>query len=251
MTLQIWTGSSSMTSDYKKSTNSLELWKNCIILQVHKTRLVSTDRNSEESALIKCHVSYLDNPTDEDETIEKWVEASRLRLILGSDELTPSTIDEARLALLGGEEVTVIRSTPNVEINENTGLSGWTVSSVRKTTVNCELKQERLRLRAKKYEEEEKEANKLKEAEGRMMEEAKHENADDSALGAYDVWSTSRKGGYKGVQINTNTRLDVSETAKSLSRGQTNIQFKRRGGDNKERKKTRRLHNRRTITEDD
>lgn len=151
MTLQIWTGSSSMTSDYKKSTNSLELWKNCIILQVHKTRLVSTDRNSEESALIKCHVSYLDNPTDEDETIEKWVEASRLRLILGSDELTPSTIDEARLALLGGEEVTVIRSTPNVEINENTGLSGWTVSSVRKTTVNCELKQERLRLREIKY----------------------------------------------------------------------------------------------------
>lgn len=255
MTVQIWTGSPSMTSDYKKSADSQALWKNCIILKIHTDRIVSSDKETEEGATIKCRVSYLKNVNDEDETIEKRVEASRLRLILGADEFTPATIDEARLALLGGEEVTVLDTALKVEIDENTGISGWTVSSVRKTTVNCELKQERLRQKVKKREEKEKEENKSKEAEGRRMEEAKHENADDSALGAYDVWSTSGKSGYKGVQINANAKLDVSETAKSLSRGKKNIKFKKRGSSNKESfmsKKAKKKKNiRTTFSEDD
>ena len=244
-----------MTLDYKKSATGMALWKNGIILKVQQDRASSSDKETNEDASIKCHVSYLNDIKDDDETIEKRVEACRLRLILGSDKFTPTTIEEARLALMGGEEVTALNNPLTAEIDENTGLSSWTVSSVRKTTVNCELKQERSRSRAKKREEEEKEANKVKEAEGRRMEDARYENADDSALGAYDVWSTSGKSGYKGVQINANAKLEVSETAKSLSLGRTNIKFKKRGSNNKEnsmRKKVRKQHSRRTTsTEDD
>ena len=50
------------------------------------------------------------------------------------------------------------------------------------------------------------------------MEEAKIENADDSALGAYVVWN-SGKAGYKGVDINQEAKIDVQDTAKSLAKG--------------------------------
>ncbi len=86
------------------------------------------------------------------------------------------------------------------------------------------------------------------------MEEAKHENADDSALGAYDIWSTSGKGGYKGVKIITNTKMTVNDTAKSLSRGRTDVKFKKRGDKNREnsmRKRARKLRNLRTTFSDE
>jgi len=252
MTVQIWTGSSSMNVGYKKSSNAQSLWKIGIILKVQKEQGDSVT----ESALIKCHVSYLKNYNDEDETIEKHVEASRLRLMLGADEFTPKTIEEAHIALRGGEQVTLSNQTADTKIDENTGLSGWGTVSVRKMTGNYESKQERIRLQAKKREEARKEKMKLKETEARRMEEAKHENNDVSALGAYDPWSKAAgKTGYKGVQIIVNPNLDVSLTAKSLSHGRKNVKFKKRSGDDKKgsfsKNVRKKKYRRTTFSEDD
>eukprot|EP00957_Ditylum_brightwellii_P161091 12264839-Ditylum_brightwellii.AAC.1 len=72
------------------------------------------------------------------------------------------------------------------------------------------------------------------------MEEAKHANGDDSALGAYDVWSTSGKGGYKGVNIHGGIEASSSSSAKvggerkevvqagALSKGKGMVAFKKR-----------------------
>jgi WW domain-binding protein 4 len=82
-----------------------------------------------------------------------------------------------------------------------------------------------------------------KETEARRMEEAKFANADDSALGAYDVWG---KGGYKGVDITAaDTAITVEDTAKSLATGKVSVAFK------KKKKKPPSSRNRRTTSADD
>jgi hypothetical protein len=50
------------------------------------------------------------------------------------------------------------------------------------------------------------------------MEEAKVSNADDSALGAFDVWG---KGDYKGIDISKDAVLSFEDTAKKLASGAT------------------------------
>ena len=82
-----------------------------------------------------------------------------------------------------------------------------------------------------------------KEAKGQRMEEARIENADDSALGAYGVW-LSGKGGYKGVDINQEAKLDVLDTANSLAKGLGSIGFKKKSAKKKQ-------NNRRTTSADD
>ena len=77
---------------------------------------------------------------------------------------------------------------------------------------------------------------KEKEIQARKMEEAKYENAHDSALGAYDVWSSANAAGgiegktraYKGVDITKETKLSITDTAKSLSKGMGSVAFKKK-----------------------
>ena len=228
MPVEIWTGSSTMSEEYRKTKDVQNLWKAGIVIKVSNT----TIDDKEETSFI---IAYLKDLNDEDETIEKKVEPSRLRLILGSDDLIPKTIEESRLQLLGGEEVINIDD-GLVEIDENTGLTSFKAVTVRKVTVSQEVKEERARLRAKRREDIEKEKSKQKDIEARKMEEAKHANADDSALGAYDVWG---KGGYKGININAEAKLDASDTAKSLSDGKINVKFKKRVNKMKGTKKKR------------
>ncbi len=238
MPVQIWTGSSTMSEEYRKTKDVQDLWKTGIVVKVCTT----SNNDIEETSFI---ISYLKNMNDDDETIEKKVIPNRLRLILGSDDLIPKTVEESRLQLMGGEEVINVDD-GIVEIDENTGLTSFKAVTVRKITVSQEVKDERARLRAKRREELEKEKNKQKDIEARKMEEAKHANADDSALGAYDVWG---KGGYKGININAEVKLDASDTAKSLSDGKKDIKFKKRV--NKLKKGTKKKQIRRAIDSDE
>ena len=247
-----------MSEEYKKSQEALDkaLWKSALIVKVTKSRIedkatinngAKDDHDTEEERL--CIVAYL-NDDEEDETIEKQVKANRIRLVLGSDELIPSTIEEARISLMGGEEVIVMSyntvESVHQQVDENTGLTGWGTVSVRKVAVNQEVKDERARLRAKKREEREKELNREREIEERRKEEAKHSNADDSALGAYDVWSTSSISGYKGIKISDpNVGTKEGET-KCVSNG-VDVKFKKSIFKKGKKKQTRR----KTFADDD
>lgn len=88
-----------------------------------------------------------------------------------------------------------------------------------------------------------------KEIQARKMEEAKYANAHDSALGAYDVWSSSTSAmegktrAYKGVDITKEIKVEVTDTAKSLSKGMGNVAFKK--------KKLKKKHVRKTFADDD
>ena len=260
MPIQIWTGSSTMTLEYMKSDSDevRNMWKDGIILHVHKNLGVNASSNGDDNddddddEIIECDVSYLKDLNDDDETIEKKVIANRLRLILGADDLIPSTIEEARLSLMGGEEVITIENGMEAEIDENTGLTGWGTVSVRKVTVSQEVKEERARARAKRREQLEKEKSKERDLEARKLEELKHSNVEDSALGAYDIWSTtSGTAGYKGVQIHSDAKVDVSDTVKSLAKGKTDVKFKKSGGSKSMFKRAKKKQNRRKTFADD
>jgi WW domain-binding protein 4 len=243
MPVQIWIGSMTTSVDYRKSKEALDLWKTGLIIRIREPK---GDSLTNESF---CDVAYLRDVNDDDETIEKDVSVERLRLILGSDDMIPKTVEESRLQLMGGEEIIAVDD-GKLEIDENTGLSTFRTISVRKVTVSQEVKNERARARAKRQEDIEKEKNKLKEMEARKMEEAKHSNADDSALGAYDVWG---KGGYKGININAEVKLDASDTGKSLSEGKKNITFKKRNGGKQSAFKTskKKQNQRKTFADSD
>jgi WW domain-binding protein 4 len=154
------------------------------------TMIISYLPKKQNPSGVVVDVAYLLHPTDEDETLEKSVSPDRIRIILGADESIPNTLEEARLMVLG-EEVTEIEE--SMEIDDNTGLSSWGTVQIRKTTAHSEQKEERDRARAKRREEVERAEQDRKEAEARRMEEAKVENADDSVLGAYDVWSSGSR----------------------------------------------------------
>merc|ERR1712232_846920 len=143
--------------------------------------------------------------------------SSKIRMVLGADEKIPSSLEEARLARLGGEQIEVFKE-EKIEVDENTGFTSWSKVTVRKSTMNNEASKAKERAEARKIEDLQKAEDMKKEVETKKMEEAKHENADDSALGAYDVWNRS-KGGYKGVDISREMKLDASDTAKSLAKG--------------------------------
>ena len=49
------------------------------------------DESDTHGVVVSCHVSYLQRPTDEDETMITNVTPSRMRLVLGSDPTIPST----------------------------------------------------------------------------------------------------------------------------------------------------------------
>lgn len=224
--IQFWTGNPNATDDELRDLRNTNYWKTALLARVIR----NSNKNSQE---MTCHVSYLNNSQDMEEVIEKNVPPRRIRLVLGSDSVLPSTLEEARLALSGGEQTVMVANTEDCtpEIDENTGLSSWSTTTVTKISTHYyEANQEKKR--KQREEKETKERNEMKDHEirGRRMEEAKYENAHDSALGAYDVWNTSEKGGgsYKGVDITKDGKVDVSETAKSLSKGMGSVAFKKR-----------------------
>jgi len=288
--IQIWTGetTASEMASVEREMRRLDrqhLWKMGLVVRVRKREKGGKDTGhgdggksgSVEESLnggekdatasppeakdgghIMVDVAYLRNPTDENETIEKAVEPYRIRLLLGSDEMIPSTIEEARLDLMGGEEIINDADVSSgaaaaPAIDENTGLATWGTVQVRKVSANRQIKEERARARAKRREEAERARQQERQEQERKMEEAKVANADDSALGSYDVWSGG-KAGYKGVDIARSDKVDVADTAKSLAKGKGGVAFKKRksgGGGGSAFKNAKKKANRRVTSADD
>ncbi len=227
MPIQLWMGSTVATDEERRDLRNSNTWKMALLVKVV--------RRGAEEGNVSCHVSYLMRPTDDDETLESNVPPSRIRLILGSDPSIPSTMEEAHLALMGGEQIIHVPgdTDASVGIDENTGLSGWTTTTIRKVSSHYERSQENKRKREHEKELAEYKERKERELQARKMEEAKYANAHDSALGAYDIWSSStsavegKSRAYKGVDITKETKVDVADTARSLSKGLGTVAFKK------------------------
>lgn len=269
MPIQLWMGSPSACDDEKRDLRNFNYWKMAILASVKRKPKSGVMQGEMMMETTTCHVSYLQNATDEDETIETNVLPGRIRLVLGSDDegLIPSTLEEAHLALMGGEQTIDVSNgngdatTSEPQIDENTGLTTWSTTTIRKTSQHYEQTQERKRKRLHEKELAERKERKEKEIQARRMEEAKYENAHDSALGAYDVWSGitsaspndatgggSKGGGggtsnYKGVDITKDHKVEVADTAKSLAKGMGSVAFKK--------KKVGKKNVRRTTADDD
>ena len=115
MPIQLWMGSTLATNDEKRDLRNYNHWKKMAlvakVVTKKKRRIVAEEDDYGESSKqeVSCHVSYLQNETDDDETIETNVPPSRIRLVLGSDPLIPGTLEEAHLALLGGEQIIQVK----------------------------------------------------------------------------------------------------------------------------------------------
>jgi len=231
MPIQLWLGSYIATDEEKRDLRNYNHWKKMALLaKVVKKRGAGGE---DDDVKITCHVSYLLNATDDEETLESNVLPSRIRLVLGSDPLIPSTMEEAHLALMGGEQTIQVNNDGDKEqaIDEATGLSGWSTTTIRKVSSHYEQNQEKKRQRQHEKEVAEYKEKKEKEIQARKMEEAKYANAHDSALGAYNVFDTAASGSgraYKGVDINKETKMEVTDTAKSLSKGLGSVAFKKK-----------------------
>ena len=254
MPIQIWTGSSCSGVEKQQSTNARN-WKNALVVKVVTLQQETTGEHNDGLQRPLVHVSYMLSQDDADETIEKNISLDRIRIILGGDERIPDTLEEARLLAMGGEEINVKGNSNGEEridknqqeINEATGLSGWSTVSIKKTSHRQQHREEKerfdesKRLAAKKREEEQKRIAE------RRLEESRASNADDSALGAYDVWG---KMDYKGVDISKEVRYSVEDSAKRLAVEKpttgTKIVFKKRA-----KKKGQRAGRRTTSAEDD
>ena len=234
MPIQLWIGDPSASDVVKRDLRSFNYWKIALLAKVVRKG------SGQQEEVTSCHVSYLQNSTDDDETLESNVSPSRIRLVLGSDPLIPSTLEEAHLALLGGEQTIQVDGNNTTdgnakqEIDENTGLSTWSTTTIRKVSSHYEQNQERKRKRQHEKELAEYKEKKEKEIKARKMEEAKYANAHDSALGAYDVWSSAtsavegKTAAYKGVDIHKEAKVEVADTAKSLSKGMGSVAFKKK-----------------------
>ena len=244
MPIQLWIGDPNASDREKRDLRSFNYWKMGLLAKVVRKK------KSGNKEVTSCHVSYLQNSDDNDETLESNVSPSRIRLVLDSDDpLVPSTLEEAYLALLGGEQTIQVDGNnadgiAKQEIDENTGLSTWSTTAIRKVSSHYEQNQERKRKREQEKELAEYKEKKEKEIKARMMEEAKYANAHDSALGAYDVWSSAtsavegKTAAYKGVDIHKETKVEVADTAKSLSKGMGNVAFKKKKVKKKSIRKT-------------
>ncbi|GKZ00613.1 hypothetical protein MPSEU_001013500 [Mayamaea pseudoterrestris] len=239
MPIQVWTGALLANNAEKQLPERDMYWKNALVIAVREN-LSATEL---EDRLV-VDLSYLQTNDDTQETLLKSVSLNRIRIELGADPSIPDNVEEARLLAMGGEEI-VVKNEDEVEIDEATGLSSWTTVKVKRTTVRQEVKEERGRLREKRKAEAMEDLRKAKEAEARKMEEAKVSNADDSALGAFDVWSRT-KDGYKGVSIHDEPKMDVHEFSKKLSEGKETVAFKKTGF----KSKTKKQNVRRTSADD-
>ncbi|CAJ1934204.1 unnamed protein product [Cylindrotheca closterium] len=210
MPIEIWTGPIASLEE-KRLIDRQAHWKKGIITTIRK--------NAQK---MKIHIAYLSSLESNEETTELNVSVNRIRLLLGSDEKIPETLEEARLLAMGGEEINVEQQ-QSKEIVEETGFSSWSTVAIKRSTVRHEHKEERNRLREdRKRAALEKEAQE-KEAEMRQMEAAKVANADDSALGAFDALGT---GDYRGFQIHQEAEVTLADTAKRLANG--SVAFKKK-----------------------
>lgn len=212
MPIQIWSGPSSCSSIEKRLPRKRIYWKNALVLNVKNSKLEEKDEDRIQRPSV--HVSYLKELNDTEETIEKNVPVNRIRIILGSDKTIPDTVEASRLLILGGEEIQVTNNDNKDETIEATGLSKWSTVAIKKTSVLQENRDEKLKLKEQRRQVRSERDAEQKRAEARRMEEAKVSNADDSALGAYDVWG---KGQYKGVDILHEIDCPVEDTAKRLA----------------------------------
>jgi WW domain-binding protein 4 len=144
----------------------------------------------------------------------------------GDDSTIPDTLEEARLLAMGGEEIKPFAGEHATigPLDENTGLSVWSTVSITKKSVRQEDREEKERIAEKLRKARSEREIENKKAEARKLEEAKVSNADDSALGAYDVWG---KGDYKGVDISKDVNLSVEETAKKLAPNTSGTAFRK------------------------
>lgn len=237
MPIEVWIGPPNASLAETRLLEKQHLWRNGVLLNIRRS-------SKEESGKI-LDVAYIKDAKDEEETLEKSVILSRVRLILGSDDSIPDSLEEARIAATGGEVVKTEQV--KLEIDESTGLSTWGTVEVRKTTVRQEVKEERERAREKRRKEAARTEEERLRAEGRRMEEARVENAEDSALGAYDVWNAG-KAGYKGVNINAVEKMSAADARGTSLSGGKKVEFKKKAGF---KKKGAKKQNRRTTSADD
>lgn len=257
MPIEIWIGAHSLNNPVVEHEMRQEeksaLWKAGLVVN---KRVVD---NTNELLLL-FDVAYLLHPEDEDETFEENVHPTRLRLVIhpsqtndnsvsiittAEDPRLPKSIEEARLMLLGGEEEVLVEPTSvdDNDIDENTGFTKFQTVSIKRMTVSHEEQQQLEVEREKKRREKEEELLNEDLVKRVKMEEAKHLGAEDSALGAYDVWGTSG-GGYKGVSITTTTGTTKAVTGKSLSKG--TVEFKKKNSNSSKNR-----NNRRTTSAED
>jgi WW domain-binding protein 4 len=244
MPIQYWTGHELASNAEKRLPDRHFYWKDAIVAAIR--RRMDPHRPPPHLSIV-VDLSYLQSLEDTEEKLVKSVPLDRIRIVLGSDPSLPSQLEEARLLAMGGTEVVLPSATATattdtaLPVDEATGLSGWTTVSIQRTSVRAEIKEERERARAERQALAAKEEQIQKETQARRMEEAKVANADDSALGAYDVYSQA-KHGYKGVDILSNAVVDIHEMGKKLSEGKGAVSFK---------KAKKKVLNRRTTTSDD
>ncbi len=135
------------------------------------------------------------------------------------------------------------------DIDKNTGLSGWTTTTIRKVSSHYKQNQEKKRKCEHEKELAEYKEKKEREIQSRKMEEAKYPNAHNLALGAYNVWSlpTSAAEGktraYKGVDITKERKVEIADTVKGLSKRLGSVAFKKKSS----KKKNARI----TLADDD
>ena len=254
MPIQIWLGNALATETELKLAENQRHWKDGLVVAV---RTQQSNENVEGRIVVD--VAYLDKPNDSDEQIKKSVRLWHVRILLGNDadDRIPTTLDEARVLAMGGEVVKPYNiESASLVIDESTGLSGWSTVHINRTTIRNELKAERDLIRKERKEAVTKAEKAEKDAEMRRMEEAKTSNADDSALGAYDIWGRT-KDGYKGVQIHANessmntaaSTASVHNFGKKLATDGVKTDFKSKA--NLKSSMNKKRQNRRTTTADD
>lgn len=229
--IQFWTGPLLANAAEKKLVERSMYWKDGIVAAMRRSK------NTVD-------VSFLSTLDATEESIEKNVSLDRIRIVLGADASVPETLEEARLLAMGGEEIQIQQSKEEETFDEATGFTSWSTVSIKRSTVRQELKEERERLRQHRKEAKEAELRLKKEAEARRMEEAKVANADDSALGAFDVWNRNQTG-YKGIDISAEAQTTIHDYGKKLASGTAPVSFK------KPSKLKKKNTNRRTTSADD
>jgi hypothetical protein len=252
MPIQIWLGNAAATETELKLPENQRHWKDGLIVALRTSTQQSNDMFEDRMVV---DVAYLDKPNDSDELMKKSVRLRHVRILLGNeaDDRIPTTLDEARVLAMGGEVVKPSNiESASLEIDESTGLSGWSTVHINRTTIRNEMKAERDLIRKERKEAVTKAEKAAKDAERRRMEEAKVSNADDSALGAYDIWGRT-KDGYKGVQIHVNessvntAKISVHDYGKKLAMDGVNTGFKNKSTGTLKKKR----QNRRTTSADD
>ena len=251
MPLQIWIGSHLTSEEERKLAHHSSLWVNGLVVALRRKRNLTVV--GEDPMAVD--VAYLKSAADTDETVEQGIALNRIRIVLGGDDSIPETVEEARILAMGGEEIhTQQQKQPNNQhqqdiVDEATGLTGWSTVTIKRTTVHQEAREERARERAKQRAARRTAEEKAKEAEARKMDESKVANAEDSALGAFDVWAQTQGKGYKGVDIHSEAHVTVEDTAKRLAGKGEKVAFKSKS--KFKNKMAGKKRNRRTTSADD